>query len=198
MEAIKKDFYTYEDYCKFNDEKRREIINGVIYLLASPIKEHEDILSNLFLELGGYLKSKKDEKCKIYTSFDVRLPKENETKETASNVVRPDIFIVCDEKKLTRRGCVGAPDLVIEILSPSTGKKDKTEKFNLYQEHGVKEYWVVDPYSQVIDRFLLDEENSKYKQAETFGTNDTIGPAIFPDFKINLDEIFPPLDVYED
>ena len=193
MEARAEKFYTYEDYCKFTDEKRREVINGVIYALASPIKEHEDILINLVLELGAYLKGKK---CKVYTSFEVRLPRKGETKNTASNVVRPDIFIVCDEKKLTRRGCVGAPDLIIEILSPSTAGIDRIKKFNLYQEHGVQEYWIVDAYNQTIDKFILDE--GKYNRAEVFSREDNISPATFPDLTINLEEIFPPLDEDED
>ena len=195
MEAKAEKFYTYEDYCKFNDEKRREIINGVIYSLASPSKEHEEILVNLLTDFNTYLR---DKKCKVYTSFDVRLPKKGETKNTASNVVRPDIFVVCDEKKLLRYGCVGAPDLVIEILSPSTGGIDKIKKFNLYQEQGVLEYWIVDPHAQTIDRFTLDVDTGKYHRAEIFSRDDAITPVIFPALTIKLAAVFPPLDEDEE
>lgn len=194
MDAMKQEkFYTYEDYCKFNDDKRREVINGVIYLMSPGVnKEHQDISVNLSGMFWDYLKGKK---CKVYYApFDVRLPKEGETKETVSNIVQPDIFVVCDKNKLDRRGCFGSPDLIIEILSPSTSKRDKTEKFNLYQEHGVLEYWVVDALHQTIDRFSLDKNTGKYKQAECFDRNDTISPTIFSDFTISLEDVFPPLE----
>jgi Uma2 family endonuclease len=196
MDAMQNKVYTYEDYCKFNDDKRREVINGVIYLMTAPLREHQKILSNLFLEFGNYLRGKK---CEVFpAAFDVRLPKEGETKETASTIVQPDIVVICDRKKLDRRGCFGAPDLVIEILSPSTGKRDMTEKFNLYQEHGVLEYWIIDPYTQRIDRFPLNKDTGKYASPEYFFRDDTISPIIFPDLTISLAEVFPPLDEYED
>lgn len=197
MDAMQDKVYTYEDYCKIDDDRRYEVINGVIYLMSPGANmEHQEILSNLHREFSVYLKGKK---CKVFPApFDVRLPKEGETKQTASNVVQPDIFVVCDKNKLDRRGCFGAPDLAIEILSPSTGKRDRNEKFNLYQEHGVREYWIVDATNQVIDRFSLDKDTGKYKPAEYFDRNDTITPMIFPDFTIKLEEVFPPLDEYAD
>jgi Uma2 family endonuclease len=191
MDAVKK-FYTYKDYCQFKDDKRREIINGVIYLMTAPLREHQEILSNLFGEFYNYLKGKR---CKVYPAvFDVRLPKEGETKDTVSTVVQPDIVVVCDKAKLDRKGCFGSPDLVIEILSPSTSKRDRTEKFELYQEHLIKEYWVVDPSNQFIARFFLDEDTNRYKEAEYFFRDDTLTPVIFPDFTIDLSEVFPSLD----
>jgi Uma2 family endonuclease len=180
-----------------NDDKRREVINGVIYLMSpAPNRNHQEISGGLFNMFYNYLKGKQ---CKVYDApFDVRLPKEGETKDTASNVVQPDILVVCDKNKLDRRGCFGSPDLIIEILSPYTGKRDMTDKYNLYQEHGVLEYWIVDPTHQLIDRFSLDKDTGKYKQGERFYRDETITPVIFPDFTITLDEIFPPLDEYED
>ena len=203
MDTMKKDlssnggFYTYADYCKFNDEKRREIINGVIYLMSPGANlEHQIISGSLFNLFYNYLQ---DKKCHVFSApFDVCLAKEGETRETISNVVQPDILVVCDKGKLKRRGCFGAPDLIIEILSPSTSKRDISIKFNLYQEHAVLEYWVVDPHHQRIDRFSFDKDTGKYKQAEYFDRNDAITPVIFPDFTIKLEEVFPPLDEYED
>ncbi|MDR1702782.1 MAG: Uma2 family endonuclease, partial [Sporomusaceae bacterium] len=185
--AIKKDyFYTYEDYCKLDDDKRYEVINGVIYLLASGANwEHQTISSNLHREFSVYLKGKK---CQVFhPPFDVILPKKDETTKKASSIIQPDIFVVCDKNKLNKRGCFGSPDLIIEILSPATSKKDIKEKFNLYQEHGVPEYWIVDPLNQVIDRFLYDETLKEYKKPEYFLRDDTISPIIFPDLKIKLD-----------
>ena len=188
--------YTYADYCKLNDDKRREIINGVIYLMSpAPTSEHQEISVNLSGMFWNYLRGKK---CKVYDApFDVRLPKEGETKETVSTVVQPDIAIVCDKGKIDKRGCFGSPDLIIEILSPYTSKRDKTEKYSLYQEHGVLEYWIADPSNQTIERFYLDKSTRKYKGAEYFDRNDSITPVIFPDFTIKLEEVFPPLDEYE-
>ncbi|MDR1702800.1 MAG: Uma2 family endonuclease [Sporomusaceae bacterium] len=191
MNAVKKEFYTYGDYCKFNDDKRREIINGVIYLMTAPNDEHQEILGGLFNEFYNYLKGKK---CVVRVApYDVRLPKEGETKETVSTIVQPDIVVVCDKNKRDRKGCFGAPDLVIEILSPSTSKRDLIEKFALYQEHGIREYWIVNPAHQFITRFSFDEAQKKYNQAEQFFNDDTIIPVIFPDFIIKLADVFPPL-----
>jgi len=96
------------------------------------------------------------------TPFDVFFINAGETRETTSNIVQPDIFIVCDRNKLDNRGCIGAPDLIIEILSPSTEKRDKTEKFRLYQTHGVLEYWTIDPSAQTVDRFILAQKTGNF------------------------------------
>ena len=195
MEARAEKFYTYEDYCKFTDEKRREVINGVIYAMTTPADEHQAVLVNLVFEFKGYLQGKK---CVVRAApYDVRLPKKGETKVTASTVVQPDIVIICDKNKIDRRGCFGAPDLVVEILSPSSGGTDRIKKFNLYQEHGVIEYWIVDAYNQTVDKFTLDKDTGKYTRAETFSREDAISPTIFPDLTIKLEEVFPPLDEYE-
>jgi len=204
MDAIKKDLapnggdYTYADYCKLNDDKRREIINGVIYLMSPGANmEHQIISVNLSREFSVYLKGKK---CQVFTApFDVRLPQEGETGATASNVIQPDILVVCDKSKLDKRGCFGSPDLIIEILSPATAKRDMIEKFNLYQEHGVLEYWIVDPVHQIIVRFSYDENLKEYKRPEYFSRDDIITPIIFPDLQINLTEVFPEIvEDYED
>ena len=195
MEALAEKFYTYEDYSKINDNKRREVINGVIYAMTAPLRDHQGILMNLSNQFYNYLRGKK---CQVYPApFDVRLPRKGETKVTVSTVVQPDIVIICDKSKLDRRGCVGSPDLIIEILSPSTAGIDKIKKLNLYQEHSIAEYWIVDPSNQVVDKFALDKDTGKYNRAETFSREDAISPTIFPDFTIKLDEVFPPLDEYE-
>ena len=195
METTEK-LYTYEDYYKIDDDKRREIINGVIYAMSPGAStRHQEISGSLFREISFYLKWKK---CKVYhPPYDVCLPRAGETRRTATNVVQPDIFVVCDRRKIKLWGCFGAPDLVMEILSPSTKKRDMLEKFNLYQEHGVLEYWVVDPFNQSIDRFVLDIETGKYGSAQTFFPDDNITPTIFPDFTIKLSEVFPPIDEYD-
>jgi len=190
-------FYTYEDYCKFSDEHRREIIGGVAHLMSpsSNIIEHQTVSVNLIYKFKEYLKDKKYQI--LHAPFDVRLPKEGETKNTASNVVQPDIFIVCDKDKLDKRSCFGSPDLIIEILAPTTRKRDLTEKFDLYQQNGVLEYWVVDAFHQTIDRFSFDKNTGKYKSAEYFDRNDTISPSIFPYLAIKLEDVFPLIEYDE-
>jgi Uma2 family endonuclease len=187
--AVKYDkFYTYADYCKIDDDKRYEIINGVIYLMTAPNRVHQKISVNLVRKIGNYLEGKP---CEVYNApFDVILPKKGESNENSSTTVQPDILVVCDKNKLNRRGCSGAPDFIIEILSPSTGARDMKEKFNLYQENGVREYWIVDPVHQIIDRFHYDETLKEYKKPEYFSREDTISPIIFPELQIKLDEIF--------
>lgn len=197
MDAIKEEkFYASDDYHRFNDDKRREIINGSICLISpAPNREHQEVLFNLSGIFYNYLKYKK---CRAYFApFDVCLSKEGETKTAVSNVVQPDMALICDKTKIDRHGCFGSPDLIVEILSPATSKRDMTEKYNLYQEHKVPEYWVVDPLNQIISRFLLDETANKYRQAEYFDRKDVISPIIFADFIIKLEEVFPSLEEAE-
>lgn len=103
-------------------------------------------------------------------------------------VVQPDICVVCDETKLDDRGCVGAPDWIIEILSPASSKKDLNEKYNLYEESGVREYWVVFPDGNIINQYVL--ENGAYQYIDSFPQSAKLAPAIFPDLIISLEEVF--------
>jgi Uma2 family endonuclease len=187
--------YNYADYYKINDDKRREVINGVIYLMSpSANRKHQRISGNFYGMFWNYLRGKK---CEVFHApFDVLLPKEGETQETASNVIQPDILVVCDKNKLDSKNCKGAPDLIIEILSPSSGKHDTITKFKLYEHHAVKEYWVVDPVHQIVNRFHYDENSKEYKKPDSFSRDDIITPTIFPDLQINLQEVFPEIDEY--
>jgi len=128
--------------------------------------------------------------CKAFVApFEVRLIKEkNENKEILT-VVQPDICVICDGNKIDARGCIGSPDCIIEILSPATAKKDYNEKFNLYQENGVKEYWIVNPDANVIDNYILDE-NGHYQQQELFAQSQLVHPHLFPDLEIDLKWVF--------
>ena len=109
----------------------------------------------------------------------------------ASSTVQPDITVICDNSKLDSKGCKGTPDFIIEILSPSITKLDTTIKYNLYEQNAVREYWIVDPLNQTIDRFSYDYNLGKYKQVEYFTRESIISPTIFPDLQINLEEVFP-------
>jgi Uma2 family endonuclease len=142
---------------------------------------------------NGFYNYFKENKCEVYTApFDVRLIKNKGKKDQQPNtVVQPDICIICDLEKLDDAGCLGAPDLIVEILSDSTAKKDYNEKFNLYEENKVKEYWIVNPATKNIEIFSLIDE--KYESLglfnETEGLKEVVG-TLFPEMKISLKTIF--------
>ena len=145
--------YTYFDYLKWDDDIRRELIDGVPYLMAGPNRKHQGILGKLHLQFGNFLE---DKPCKVYFApFDVRL-----NADTLDNtVVQPDLIIVCDHAKLDIASCKGAPDMAVEILSPSTKDYDKNTKFKAYLKAGIKEYWIVDPVTQTLAAHILNNNN---------------------------------------
>ena len=131
--------YTLEDYYAISDDRRVELIDGVIYDMSSPSSIHQDIVLELAVLLKNYVKSKRG-KCKVYASpLDVQLDCDDKT------MVQPDVMVICDRDKIINRCVYGAPDFVVEILSPSTTKKDSLLKLKKYKDAGVREYWMVDP-----------------------------------------------------
>ena len=147
--------YTYADYLTWQFSERVELIKGWIYKMSpAPKRKHQVYSKRLIVNIDNFLK---DKPCELYHApFDVRLIKnKGQQNQEINTVVQPDICIICDETKLDDAGCIGAPDLIIEILSDSTAKKDYNEKFNLYEENAVKEYWIVNPASQNIEVFSL-------------------------------------------
>jgi len=192
METVNIDLnkrYTYADYLTWLDDKRRELINGFVHLMTPvPKRRHQGISSFLNYSIFNYLKNKK---CKIYAApFDVRLPKNDETAdEKIYTVVQPDISVICDLAKLDDRGCIGAPDLIVETLSPATAKKDMNDKFVLYQQSGVKEYWIVNPNDENINVFLLDNKG-KYQLMGMYAGDMKIKVNIFENLEIKLEDIF--------
>ena len=146
--------YTFADVLAWADEERAELIDGEVVLMApAPTTAHQLISGELFGQLHSYLKGKK---CKVISApFDVRLfEQDGDSPEDIDTVVDPDISIVCDPSKLDKHGCKGAPDMVMEILSPSTQRHDRLVKLGLYQRAGVREYWIVDPDSSTVQVFL--------------------------------------------
>lgn len=182
--------YTYADYLQWQIKERLELIKGRLFKMSpAPATYHQEISSRLHGEIRYFLKKKK---CKVfYAPFDVRLPK----KQTSSNdekihtVVQPDICVICDPEKLDVRGCLGAPDMIIEILSPGTAGKDLNEKFYLYEESGVKEYWVVYPGENVLEIFLANEEQ-KYVSTGRYTRKDKVSVHVLDGLEIDLSEIF--------
>ncbi|MCL2055736.1 MAG: Uma2 family endonuclease [Oscillospiraceae bacterium] len=166
--------YTYEDYCKWDtkegerwelidgvpyamsspESERRELMDGVPYAMSSPSERHQDVSGELFVRLHAFLKGKP---CKVFHApFDVRL----NANEEDNTVVQPDLLVVCDKSKLDGKSCKGAPDLVIEIISPSSLRHDRMLKYGRYMQAGVREYWIVEPDTKLVQVCTL--QNNRY------------------------------------
>jgi hypothetical protein len=175
--------YSYADYLVWKIKERVELLKGKILEMSVPSPIHQEISGNLQGALFVFLKNSK---CKLYTApFDVRFPQKGESQ--VYTVVQPDLCVVCDFEKIDSKGCVGAPDLVVEILSPGNSKKEMKSKFALYQEEGVREYWVVDPERELV--FVYVADNKKFKPTIPIA-DDYVYSTIFPDFKIHTSDLF--------
>jgi Uma2 family endonuclease len=183
--------YTYADYLTWMDDVRRELYDGFIKLMTpAPSRQHQKISTNLTRILSNFLIHKV---CEVYHApSDVRFPKNRKSLEDKQvyTVLQPDLYIVCDLSKLDARGCLGAPDLIIEIVSPKNSKRDLKDKFDIYQEHGVREYWIVNPNDENVNVFLLDEKG-KFQLVGMYAEDDKIPVNIFNgDLKVDLMEVF--------
>ena len=182
--------YTYADYLTWMDEKRRELYDGFIKMMSpAPSRKHQKISATLVKIWGVYLEKKN---CEVYHApSDVRLPKnKNKNDNIIYTVVQPDIYVVCDLSKLDDRGCLGAPDLIIEIVSPKNSRRDVKDKFEIYQQHGVREYWIVNPNDEYVNVFVLDEKG-KFQFSGMYAGDDKIPVNIFNgDLSIDLTEVF--------
>lgn len=180
--------YSFADYLTWPEDERWEIIDGTPYMQAAPTRIHQEILGELFKQIAVYLTGRP---CKVYPApFCVRLPQDHEKNENENeNIIEPDISIICDKSKLDDKGCIGAPDLIIEIISPSSTKKDKIVKFNKYEKAGVQEYWIVEPDQKFISIFIL-QDNRRYGRPEIFTEDDKIAISIFQDLIIDLNMVF--------
>ncbi|MDR2473800.1 MAG: Uma2 family endonuclease [Tannerella sp.] len=182
--------YSYADIRTFTDDLHREIIDGIMHVFAAPLRIHSWLSFNIGVKIKNLVTRRKG-KCEIYHApFDVRLPKNGETAdEDIYTVVQPDICVICDPNKLDDKGCIGAPDLIVEVLSPSTAKRDMNEKFSLYERSGVREYWVVFPGEKAVTVFLL-QPDGKYDNGTTYQFEGKVPISIFNGFGIDLKEMF--------
>jgi Uma2 family endonuclease len=158
--------------------------------MSAPLRVHQHVSMELSNIIYTFIKKRKG-KCRIYYApFDVRLPKNNETADDKIyDVVQPDICVICDLSKLDDKGCIGAPDLIVEILSPSTTKHDRVTKMKLYEEFGVREYWIVNPKTKTVYVFLL-QPNGKYDSEVKYECNQKAPVHIFEGLEIDLKELF--------
>ena len=181
--------YTYADYLKFPNDERWEIIDGIPSMQSAPTWQHQSISRELILQFGGYLSNSQ---CQVFAApFDLRLPEieEKVDDQDVTNVHQPDLLVVCDKSRLKGTGYYGIPSLVIEILSPSTVRNDRLLKFNIYEKVGVKEYWIVEPDTKLVNVFVL-QDNNRYGRTELYTETDNVTVSIFPDLIIDLSKIF--------
>ncbi|RRN01644.1 Uma2 family endonuclease [Bibersteinia trehalosi] len=176
--------YTYADYLMWKFKEKVELIKGKIMEMSpAPARFHQRISMKLTSE---FLKVFDNHQCQLYAApFDVRFPDEN---GNIKNVVQPDLCVICDLNKLDEKGCIGAPDLVVEILSPGNTKKEMKYKYELYQEQGVKEYWIVDSQNRNIYIFIL--ENGKYIGIQPVAEDEIATSVVFPALSFSTEKLY--------
>ena len=181
--------YTYADYKTWPDDERWELIHGTAWNMSpAPSRTHQWIVTELCILLGNYLAGKD---CELYVApFGVFLPALDDVKDDdIDTIVQPDLVVICDSGKLAKRGCFGPPDIVVEILSPFTSKKDLNEKFELYEAVGVKEYWIFDPGNQSVQIFTM-QESGEYDDAKIYVADGVVDSQTLDGFAIDIRELF--------
>ncbi|MDQ0964699.1 Uma2 family endonuclease [Flavobacterium sp. W4I14] len=184
--------YSYSNYLNWLFPERVELIKGKIFKMSpAPSRVHQEVSINLLNPIVNFLKGKPS---KVYSApFDVRFPKESKADKDVYTVLQPDICVVCDKSKLDARGCIGAPDLVIEILSPGNTKMELLNKYRVYEEFGVKEYWVVSQSDQSILIYTLND-SGKFQPSKIFTHSEKITSSVLTGFELELDDVFEDID----
>lgn len=180
--------YTYKDYLTWPDDVRCEIIDGEVYMMTpAPILAHQDVAGEIFRQTANALVGKT---CRaLIAPLDVRLPRSNEADEDTDIVVQPDVMVVCDPNKLDRRGVRGAPDWVVEVLSPKSASRDQIEKRRIYERHGVSEYWLVHPTDRLLTIYRL--QNGEYGKPDIFELQGSTPVGILPEICIDWNALIP-------
>ncbi|WP_154854985.1 Uma2 family endonuclease [Cyclobacterium xiamenense] len=180
--------YSYADYLTWQMEEVVELIRGKIFkrAAAAPRRIHQRISAKLLARLYVFLE---DKPCQVYDApFDVRFPKASKADHKIHDVVQPDICVICDTEKLDERGCIGAPDLIVEILSPSNSKTELKHKFELYESNGVREYWII--HSETQDLLIYSLIDGKYVPSILFTSGHVVESKVIKGFKLDLEEFF--------
>lgn len=180
--------YTIQDYLSWQFDEMVELIRGKVFRMSpAPTSNHQRISIKL---IGKILQVLENKKCELFHApFDVYLPIKHPKTGKPNTVVQPDITVICDPEKIKEHGCVGSPDMVIEILSPGTRKKDIQIKHELYEECGIHTYWLVFPKEEIIEVFELDD-NGKYQRVGGFSDDDELTSQLLPGLKITVKNIF--------
>lgn len=175
--------YTYADYLLWQFKERVELFKGKIFAMSSVSRVHQEVSRNINRTFDLFFYGKK---CEVYYApFDVRLPDKN---GEIKSVVQPDLCVICDPEKLDDKGCIGAPNLIVEIVSPGNSKREMKNKLNLYEEAGVPEYWVVHPTEKSVFVYFL--ENGKYQSLRPIFEGDVFSSVVFPELEIDTEKIF--------
>jgi Uma2 family endonuclease len=180
--------YSYADYLTWEMEEMVELIKGKVFkkAAAAPRRIHQRLAGNLYYNIRQFLHG---EKCQVYFApFDVRLPVKSKKDDKIFTVVQPDICVVCDLEKLDDKGCVGAPDLVVEVLSPGNKQLELQHKYEVYEESGIKEYWLVEPEGQTLLIYTLVQ--GKYQSSRLMTLGDIAKPSVIKGFALDLSDYF--------
>ena len=181
-------YYSYADYLTWPMDLVAELIQGRLFkkAAAAPNRIHQRVSLKLSVKLYQFLEGKT---CQVYEApFDVRFPKDSKEDHRIFDVVQPDICVVCDPSILDQRGCIGSPDLIVEILSPGNSKLELKQKFDLYESREVKEYWIIQPEHQTV--MIYTWVNGTYVPSHLFTTGDVIESDVVQGFKLDLEEFF--------
>lgn len=186
--------YTYADYFKWQFEERVELIKGKIFTMSpAPSRNHQEITGYIHVRLAVFLENKP---CKVYEApFDVRIPRKSKDDKEIITVLQPDVCVVCDLSKLDKRGCVGAPEIIVEVLSPGNNTKELKKKYEVYEEAGVKEYWLVSPQDQWLRIYTL--ENGKFLESPYMVAGDMAQSTVLPGFSLDISLLFKDIDPNE-
>ena len=178
---LSKTVYNAEDYWNLPQNRRAELIGGELWDLASPSREHQEIVYEFGRRLGDHIRARNGS-CKVYPApFAVNLFADNTT------FVEPDLSVICDRSKLSDRGCEGAPDLVVEVVSPSNPEMDYISKLNLYRQAGVREYWICDPLKERVLLYRFGTDANSILSIYPFSAS--VPSSVLPGFAINLGDI---------
>src|SRR5690606_22964580 len=179
--------YTDADYLTWELDPMVELIKGKVYrFAAAPRTNHQRVSVKIATALFNFLR---DKPCEVFSApFDVRLPGRSLKNEDIDTVVQPDICVICDPEKLDELGCIGAPDLIVEILSPGNNRKELQNKYEVYEESGVSEYWIIHPDQGTLMIHVL--ENGKYIPSRLFTLGDLVSYKAVPGFNLDLNEVF--------
>lgn len=180
--------YSYADYLQWKFEERIELIKGRIFKMSpAPSPYHQEISTEIIRVFANYLKGKP---CKVYPApFDVRLIKKISDNQVITTVVQPDICIVCNRLQIDKGGCIGAPDIVVEILSPGNNNTELQNKYEVYEENGVQEYWIVSPQNKTFLKYILNQEGV-YIASKLLPSNAEVTTPILPGFVLKLEDVF--------
>ncbi len=185
LNPIDNKIYTYDDYLNFTDDQPVEIIDGRISAMSpAPSTSHQQLVMEISSEIRNYIRSNKGP-CNVFVApYDVVLKNDDEEIGNSKNIVQPDISIICDKSKITSKCCVGSPDMIVEIISPSNSRDDYVKKLNLYEQFKVKEYWIVNPIKKNILVYILNDKG--YEMPDMYTFNDKIKVNIYNDLEIDF------------